>query len=534
MPPQAHPQLHLVVATLSGSLAEMLGALDHLEPGCNAAEARLDHLWPSVPDADDGAAQLGALLDRFPSHVLPVATLRPERAGGRFEGDEAIRLNLLVAAGRCGFDLVDLEHDATVGPALEALRSQGTSFLASDHAPATPGRDESRQRLQTLSDDGGRLAKYAFPTGSFADALRALELTRLSATRHGRPAVCPLGATAVPERALLAVVGNHATYGAAPGTHPAAPGQPQLHDILALWRHWGLDPTDPQDLCGPNRPAPPWFAVIGHPVDHSLSPRMHNAALRATHHGGRMGAWDVPASGAALRMALMVAPRLGLAGASVTAPHKQDAARIAYGDHVVQATGAANCLRLGVNPNGDGTEPAFLATNTDATGLRRTLGEALGPGGSCVVLGSGGAARAAIWAAQALGAQATFTSRDAPRAAELARTSGATWRPWAQRQSLRADAWVQATPLGAPGDPCPVPAAQLRGAQIAIEMVYRDGDTPFQAAANEAGCHVVGGKTMLFEQGVDAFAYWTGTPTPEPARRAMAAALGVARREVPA
>lgn len=496
----------LVASVLAPDAAAAAAALRRLPPEVGLAEVRLDGLWPGVPDADKATDDLIAVLDAADRPLL--ATLRPKRQGGRFDGPEPVRLNLLQGALRAGFAAADVELeglDASVRAS--ALRPHG-DLVVSQHLPDTPCRSDGLNALLAMQDLRSAYDKLAFTAGAFPDLLRAFELVRGHAQRGGHPAVGTMVHGGAPIRALLAIAGNRATYGAAPGLPPAAPGQPGVDDVLALWRHWGLTPAD-LDLCAAS--PGPWLAVLGMPVGHSLSPRIHNAALRAAGRRERFGALDVPASASALRLLLHVGPRIGLAGASVTSPHKVDAARASEGDEVVRRTGAANCLRY----EGERVH----STNTDCTGLRRLLA-AHAKGASAVVLGAGGAARAAIVALQDSGATVTFTSRDAGKAKAVADATKATWVPWEQRNGLRADVWVQATSLGSAADD-PLPATPA-GARAVAELVYAGGATPFEQAARKAGLAVVDGKQALLAQAEDAFRFWTGQA---PDLKAMQAAL---------
>lgn len=499
---------HLRIASvLAPDLRTAVTALGNLG-GADAAEVRLDGIWREVPEGERAADDLMALLDAAPVPLL--ATLRPVRQGGRFDGPEEVRVGLLAAAARAGFAAVDVEADVADAAGLVHALQADAQVIVSHHAPTAPNCDVGGRLLLSMQDRAAALDKLAFEASSFADTLRALELVRKHALRAGRPAVSTLGAGVAPVRALLALAGNRATYGHAPKTQPAAAGQPALAEVQAHWDHWGLGKGDLDALA--QEPSP-WLAVLGMPVLHSLSPRMHNAALAAAGRRERMGAMEVPASAAALRLVSMVATRIGLAGASVTAPHKADALRMGVADETARAVGAANCLRFG------GTEPE--GTNTDATALMRILGDHVDAGSPAVVVGAGGAARAAIWALGQLGAAVRFTSRDASRAAVVAASLGAKWTPWEERGDLAGQAWVQAASLD-PTAPSPFAASQFRGSPLVVELAYKDGPSPFQREAEAAGCTVVDGRRMLLEQGADAYRFWFRA---EPDRDAMAKSL---------
>lgn len=480
---------------------------DAIRQGHDTLEVRLDALWPTVPDEATATDDLATCLDvAQASGSRLLATLRPVRQGGAFDGPEEVRINLLLAAVQSGFHAVDLENDhPEVGRIATLFHDAGAQVILSDHRlPEAPSREEGLRRLTSMQDMRGDLQKLAVPCGSFMDALRCLELAHGHAHKHGAPVITPIGGGA-PIRALLGAAGNHAHYGHARGNMPAVPGQPSLDDVETTRRHWGLPDT-------PGDPESGWLAVVGDPIDHSLSPRIHNAALAAAGRREQYGALQVPDSAGAMRLLCTVAPRIGLRGLSITAPLKHHAAGIA-GDASVRAIGAANCMRF--------TATGSQATNTDATAITGLLSPH-GPG-HVAVLGAGGAARAAIHAARTLGCEVTFTSRDEARAKRVHDDLGGVWVPWDERHSIRADAWIQATPIGSRSDgPTPIEAATMEGATVALEMVYGDGPTRFEAAARQAGATIHDGRTMLMAQATHAYRYWFDE---DPDTDAMQAAL---------
>lgn len=495
-----HLRPHATVATLlDADVAKLVAALRTLPEGTDLAEVRLDALWPKVPDADRATDDLLALLDASPMPLL--ATLRPRRQGGRFEGPEDVRLSLLQAALRAGFAAADLEMDGldTAGQ-VRALRDAGDVVLSTHLGGEAPCRSDGLQALLAMQDLDVAYDKFAFTASAYPDLLRALEFTRAHHLRGGRPAVSTMVHGSAPLRALLPLAGNRATYAHAPGLKPAVPGQPGLADIHAIWDHWGLT-RDDLDGCAHGQAQ--WFAVLGTPVMHSRSPAIHNPWLRAAGRPERFGALEVPASASALRLTFHAAPRIGLVGASVTAPHKLDAARIAECDASAKAIGAANCVRI--EPDG-----RVLGTNTDAAAVARLAKAHVGAGSSTLVLGSGGFARAATFALKQLGAHVVVAARDEAKAATF-HALGATSIPWADRAQAPADAIVQATSLG---DASVLPSSSLARKPWVLEAVYADGPTALQRAATAAGCVVMDGATLLREQARDAYRFWTGADPP--------------------
>lgn len=504
---QATLRPHAAVATcLAGNLDQLVAALHALPVGVDIAEVRLDGLWNNVPDVERATDDLLAIAEAGQqSGRSLLATLRPRRQGGQFEGPENVRLGLLQAAARAGFQAVDLEMDGLdMAAEVAAFRPLANVVLSQHLAGPAPCRSDGLQALLAMQDLAVAYDKLAFTASAYPDLLRGLEFVHAHHQRGGKPCVTTMQHGGAALRAAAALAGNRATYGHAPGLPPAVPGQPNLADIQAIWQHWGLTRDDLDNAArGPGK----WLAVLGTPVAHSRSPRLHNALLRAANRPERFGALDVPASASALRLTFHAAERIGLVGASITAPHKIDAARIAQGDAIVQATGAANCVRF--EPGG-----AVVATNTDVTAIRRLAASHCEAGAHAVVLGAGGAARAAVHALSALGAQITVAARDPAKAAPLT-ALGAAVVPWPKAAQARPQIVVQATTLGsAANDPSPIPGTILGGKPWVLEMVYAAGPTTLQRDAVAAGCAVTDGLQLLQEQGHDAFRFWFGQPPP--------------------
>ncbi len=266
------------------------------------------------------------------------------------------------------------------------------------------------------------------------------------------------------------------------------------------------------------------YGVLGHPVVHSLSPAMHNAAFAALEVDAAYLALDVRPE--ALAEAVRGAHALGFQGLNVTVPHKEKAlglcARVAPGAKLV---GAVNTLKR--FPDG------WEGHNTDAPAFRDLVAEAgFGTGARALVLGAGGAARAAAWAVLELGGTARVAARKPEAALAVCRGmaralhkpgAAAEPAPWADaaREAERADLVVNATSVGLAGKPGDLPALRWRAGQLAADFVY--GDTAFAREAARAGARLVSGERILVRQGALAFHIWTGRAPPEDV---MAAALG--------
>lgn len=272
------------------------------------------------------------------------------------------------------------------------------------------------------------------------------------------------------------------------------------------------------------------YAVLGHPIGHSLSPAMHNASLRRLGLDAVYLAFDViPGKLAGVLRALR---DLGFGGVNVTVPHKEEALRAMDDlDPSAARVGAVNTVEF--RPDG-----SLRGHNTDGRGFIRDLAEALKitPAGQSVfLLGAGGAGRALALTCAAAGArQITLADTDAARAGRvraelLQQTPGLAVELAPDAADARAatcraaDLVLQATPVGMKrDDPAPLPPAAFRTGQCAYDLVYMYPETAFMRAAATAGARAANGLGMLLHQGAEAFRIWTAT---EPDTAAMRAAL---------
>jgi shikimate dehydrogenase len=254
--------------------------------------------------------------------------------------------------------------------------------------------------------------------------------------------------------------------------------------------------------------------VVGAPVGHSLSPRIHNAWLEAA---GLDGAY-VPFSPPADRFEALIHGLRGgaIGGLNVTVPFKEAALALADrpSPRAVRA-GAANLLIF----ERDGT---LAADNTDGLGMLAALAEQASGfsagAGPVVILGAGGAAKGAAAALLDAGApEIRIVNRTHERAEALAAALGAPIRAVAEgREAMEGAALViNATTLGLGGGPGPgIDFAATAPGAVALDMVYRPLRTEFLARAAAAGLTTVDGLAMLIDQAVPSFEAFFGQPPP--------------------
>jgi shikimate dehydrogenase len=256
--------------------------------------------------------------------------------------------------------------------------------------------------------------------------------------------------------------------------------------------------------------------VLGHPVGHSRSPAMQNAALDAL---GLAEEWsyeaiEVPPDRFEARVRAM--PAEGFAGANVTVPHKSGALALADDlSETAREIGAANTLIF--------EDGGIRADNTDAAGLLNALPAP--PGGKrALVLGAGGAARAVVWALLREGAEVEVWNRTEIRSRNLCEELGG--KPVAAPDQATHDLLVNTTAVGLRGeDPfeeLPLTADRFAAEQVVVDLVYGAEPSRLLAAAAADGATVVDGIEVLVQQGALSLRIWTGREPPLDAMRAAA------------
>ena len=268
-------------------------------------------------------------------------------------------------------------------------------------------------------------------------------------------------------------------------------------------------------------------AVIGYPIRHSVSPVIHNAAFRALDLDWVFTALEV-APGRAAAAADGVRD-LGLAGLSVTMPHKSDVVRAL--DRVTSTAATLGAVNTVIRHG----SRELLGDNTDGAGFLDALrtDEGFDPGGRrCLVVGAGGAARAVVLALALAGAaEVVVANRTRSRAEEAAALAPGVARAGSPDEADGVDLIVNATPLGMAGNlSLPVPTTALGPGQLVVDLVYHPALTPLVEAAHSQGAAATNGLGMLIHQAAHAFRLWTGEDPPLEVMSAAALAE-LARRD---
>ena len=252
------------------------------------------------------------------------------------------------------------------------------------------------------------------------------------------------------------------------------------------------------------------YGLVGNPVGHSVSPPMHEAAYAELGMDASYVAFEPPVD--EIRQAIGGARSLGIAGLNVTIPFKQDVLDVVEPGTLAERIGAVNTIDFR-------TDGAPRGYNTDAAGVTRAFehhGVDL-DGRKAVVIGAGGAGRAAAFALSDAGAEVHVANRTVDRAIDLAsNVSDATGGSLGTLDSQVGDAsiLINATSVGMESDETPVPAEFLHTDLTVLDAVYAPLETRLLREAAEAGASTIDGAWMLLFQGVEAFEQWTDREAP--------------------
>ena len=438
--------------------------------------------------------ELRACLDERPG-MIAIATCRRTAFGGAFDGSAKEQVGVLVAAARAGCVLVDIEGETAEelgSRALEALRAAGAAVIVSWHDfAATPDLEAVYARMRPFAPDFYKIVPTA---RSLRDSLRVVDLLE----KHGRGGdliAMAMGFKGVLTRVLGPKYGSVFTFAAADGSEGTAPGQVSVGELRQLYR---MDAITVKTAV---------YGVAGQPVTGSKSPLMHNTAFAAT----GTDAVYLPLETADATELQDVVERLDLRGLSVTMPLKEAVIPLlTHVDSTVREMGACNTILR----YADGALAGF---NTDIAGIVGPLQRRMElKGARVLVLGAGGAARAAVYGLVGAGAQVWVLNRTVDRAQMLVVEFGAHLQHRERLAQSHFDAIVHTTPYGMKGQAIDAPMTQAEmNCGVFFDTVYNPVETPLLREAEARGIETIPGVAMFVEQGVRQFELWTEQDAPE-------------------
>jgi len=414
-----------------------------------------------------------------------IATCRPRNAGGHFPGSVHEQLVWLMLAVRIGCRWYDIEHEFASRFDRKWIRG-GQRLVSLHDFRSTP--KNLRQIVARLHACDADAVKIATQCNSIADSLRVLALAK------GRKNVIavPMGEIGLPARVLALREGSALAYAAV--GEKTAPGQLTLDEMKNLYR---ADKLERKTRV---------YGVIGDPISHSLSPLMHNLAFQQK----RINSVYLPFLVRDIKDFLGAIKPLGIAGFSVTLPHKEKILRhLDVCDPLAAAIGAVNTVVVRANGK-------LYGSNTDYVGVLRALERRVRLLGSRVLIfGAGGVARAVAFALAQAGSIVCVCARRMDQADMLARAvhGEAVSRTRIRKEFF--DAIVNATPVGMhpKAGESPLAAKELN-CRLVFDTVYRPMKTKLLCLAEKRGIETVTGAEMFIAQGTAQWEIWTGRRAP--------------------
>jgi len=489
---------HLIVSLVEKDSAGFgSAARAAFESGADLVEVRLDHLKGLTP------AKVKEV--RHAVRGPAIATLRSVGEGGKSKLGKRAREELLLRIAEMGFEYLDLElsRDSSV---LEAIQEEDwrPRTIVSKHFMKPVSRSTVQSAFRSAVE-AGDIAKVAMTCDNASEAVMLAQIGLGLSKRRKRFAVVGMGAQGQLTRACAHAIGSELVYASHPGK-AAAPGQIEVGLQAALLR-------DSVVLLG----------LVGHPVSHSVSKPMQEAALARAGLRGVYLPLDFPER-TFDRSALKTLQSLGFKGLNVTIPHKWKAYEMSHGrGEYAKATEAVNTLTFrGSVVHGE---------NTDVNGFSRLLDGkiTITPGLRTIMVGAGGAARAAAFVLTERGVRLSVLDKEKRRARALAKRYRARAVTWAQLRRERAefDLVVNCSPVGMKGMPGnPLKPWLLGPGKNYIDIIFNPPVTEAMKETERKGGKALGGLEMLVQQGAESFRVWTGAePDIEAMRETARSAL---------
>ena len=425
-------------------------------------------------------------------HVAVIATCRRVNGGGKFKGSIASQLDVLNKAIAAGCQLVDLELQSAVKckPAqLDKLRSQAALILSFHDFKATKKLEDTLAKMTAIQADYYKVVSTAT---TLYDNVTMMKFLERQGDKQSLVGMC-MGEQGIISRVLGVRAGSAFTFAAVSAEERTAPGQVTSQELRNIYR---IDQVDAATRV---------YGVVGDPVAHSLSPAIMNAAMRRENVNGVYVALHAKT----LKDLMACVRDIPIHGLSVTMPYKQDI--IEHLDNTDAHTAKIGACNTVVRAQ-DGKLYGF---NTDTAGVVRPLERRLPlENAKVLVLGAGGAARAAVFGLKERGAEVYILNRSAGPAQKLARQARARSIKRADLKKLTFDVIINATPVGLENTrETPLKEEEIK-ARFVFDMVYDPIETRLLKLAKARGAEVIPGYEMFVHQAARQFEIWTGKPAP--------------------
>ncbi len=475
------------VAVIGADASEMIEKAETLVRDNTFLEFRLDYLskpvlaLPKIKEFND-----------YHPHVVSIATCRRVASGGRFRGSIASQLDVLTKAVAAGCQLVDVELQTASKckpEQLQRLRTRAALILSYHDFRATKKLEETLGKMTAFPSDFYKIVTTATTLYDNVSMMKFLEQRN---DRHSLVGLC-MGEQGIISRVLGVRAGSVFTFAAVSEEQRTAPGQVTAQELRSTYRIEQVDA------------ATRVYGVAGDPVSHSLSPAIMNAALRRENVNGVYLALHAKT----LKDLLACVRDIPIHGLSITMPYKQSI--IEHLDNTDSHTTKIGACNTVVRAQ-DGKLYGF---NTDTAGVVRPLEQRISIEQSKIlVLGAGGAARAAVFGLKERGAEVYILNRSAPPAQKLARQAKAKSLKRADLKKMTFDVIINATPVGMGNTrESPLNEAEIN-AKYVFDMIYEPEETKLLKLAKARGAQVVPGIEMFVHQAARQFEIWTGKPAP--------------------
>jgi len=475
------------VAVTASDPVEMVEKAEALVRDNTFLEFRLDYLTrPAL-----ALARIKQFTEYHP-HVSTIATCRRVANGGKFRGSLASQLDILTKAAAAGCQLLDLELQSAAHckrAQLERLRTRAALILSYHDFRGTKKLEETLEKMVALPADFYKIVTTAT---TLHDNVVMMKFLEKNSDRHSLIGLC-MGEQGFISRVLGVRAGSAFTFAAVSEDEKTAPGQVTAQELRTTYRIEQVDP------------ATRVYAVAGDPVAHSLSPAIMNAALRRETVNGVYVALHAKT----LKDLLGCVKDIPIHGLSITMPYKE--AIVSHLDNTDAHTTKIGACNTVVRAQ-DGKLYGF---NTDAAGVVRPLQQRISlEGAKILVLGAGGAARAAVYGLKERGAEVYILNRTLGPAQKLARSAHARLLKRADLKKLTFDVIINATSVGMGNTKeSPLNENEIK-ARYVFDMVYDPPETRLMKMAKAAGAEVIPGIEMFVQQAARQFEIWTGKPAP--------------------
>lgn len=482
-------RLPRVCAAVIGSDAnEMVETAESLVRDNSFLEFRLDYL--SKPGL--ALPRIKRFFDMHPGTVV-IATCRRAASGGKFRGSIASQLDVLSKAAAAGFQLVDVELQTALKckPAqIEKLRSRAALILSFHDFRGTKKLEETLEKMLAYPADYYKVVSTAT---TLSDNVAMIKFLGREGDRHSLVGMC-MGEQGIISRVLGVRAGSVFTFASAGAGQETAPGQVSAQELRSVYRIEQVDV------------ATRVYGVVGDPIAHSLSPAIMNAAFRREN----VNAVYLKLHAKTLKDLLTCVKEIPIHGLSITMPYKEDiVAHLDNADSHTNKVGACNTVVRAQ----DGKLYGF---NTDTAGVIRPLERRLSTieAARVLVIGAGGAARAAVFALKERGAEVYILNRSAAHAKKLAHQARARIMKRPDLKKMAFDVIINATPVGM-GNSRETPLQDKEiNTRYLFDMVYDPPETRLMKLAKERGAQVIPGIEMFVHQAARQFEIWTGKPAP--------------------